>query len=529
MARNDPLKGFGTRIPTPQSEKARPEQVKNNAGGYVFQISPEQDLLRFLILGTTTGSYYASQRKLTKDAVDRLLPALDNDPTLVDRIWEVSLNGRAPRQDQTLFALAAAAASSNDVTRAKALSYVSDICRTGTMLFQFNSYVEQFRGRGQGLNRAVRKWYLDKPVDSLAYQAIKYRQREGWSHRDLLRLAKPRPESQDRQSLFRWMVGKEVEFSESLPAMVRGFEAAQKASSAREWVQVLHEYPRLPWEALPTQALTEASVWEALLPTLPLTATMRNLGRLTRLGVVSPMGQGTKEVVAKLRGDVTKARLHPVNILVAWFTYRQGHGVKGGDTWMPVPQVTDALQEAFYAAFGNVVPAEKRTLIALDVSGSMGYQSIPNMPITAREAAAALSMVTVRTEPEYFVGGFSRGFVGLPISAGSSLDSVLATTRDLPFDTTDCAKPMLFAMKNNLEVDTFMVVTDNETWSGAIHPFQALEQYRQKTGIPARLVVVGMTATEFSIANPKDTGMIDVVGFDTATPNIISGFSRGDF
>ena len=72
-----------------------------------------------------------------------------------------------------------------------------------------------------------------------------------------------------------------------------------------------------------------------------------------------------------------------------------------------------------------------------------------------------------------------------------------------------------------------MIYTDNETWAGEIHPHQALIEYRRKMGIPARLIVVAMTATGFSIADPEDAGMLDVVGFDTAVPNLISEFSRG--
>ena len=46
-------------------------------------------------------------------------------------------------------------------------------------------------------------------------------------------------------------------------------------------------------------------------------------------------------------------------------------------------------------------------------------------------------------------------------------------------------------------------------------------------GIPARLIVVGMTATNFTIADPEDPGTLDVVGFDTATPRLISDFAAG--
>jgi 60 kDa SS-A/Ro ribonucleoprotein len=36
-----------------------------------------------------------------------------------------------------------------------------------------------------------------------------------------------------------------------------------------------------------------------------------------------------------------------------------------------------------------------------------------------------------------------------------------------------------------------------------------------------------MTATEFTIADPKDGGMLDVVGFDTALPDAMAAFVRG--
>ncbi|MFT4217086.1 MAG: hypothetical protein QM619_07870 [Micropruina sp.] len=60
-----------------------------------------------------------------------------------------------------------------------------------------------------------------------------------------------------------------------------------------------------------------------------------------------------------------------------------------------------------------------------------------------------------------------------------------------------------------------------------MHPHQALWAYREKTGIAAKLVVVGMTATGFSIADPDDAGMLDIAGFDAAVPNLITEFARG--
>ena len=53
-----------------------------------------------------------------------------------------------------------------------------------------------------------------------------------------------------------------------------------------------------------------------------------------------------------------------------------------------------------------------------------------------------------------------------------------------------------------------------------------MREYRQKMGIPARFVV-GMTSSGFSIADPKDAGMLDVAGFDSNAPSIISSFVAG--
>jgi len=83
---------------------------------------------------------------------------------------------------------------------------------------------------------------------------------------------------------------------------------------------------------------------------------------------------------------------------------------------------------------------------------------------------------------------------------------------------------MVWALQNKIKAEVFVVYTDSETWAGNIHPVQALRQYRDKMGIPAKLIVVGMVSNGFSIADPNDGGMLDVVGFDTSVPSVMRGF-----
>jgi 60 kDa SS-A/Ro ribonucleoprotein len=178
-------------------------------------------------------------------------------------------------------------------------------------------------------------------------------------------------------------------------------------------------------------------------------------------------------------------------------------------------------------------------MLALDVSGSMG-SAMGGTSLTCREASAAMAMVTARVEKNWACVGFTsggRGYGGmhggdpsalteLKISPRQRLDDIVKSISGLSFGGTDCSLPMLHAIEHKLAVDVFQIYTDNETWAGHIHPFQALKQYRQKSGRNAKLVVVGMTATEFSIADPSDAGMLDVVGFDTSAPNVMADFAR---
>jgi len=92
---------------------------------------------------------------------------------------------------------------------------------------------------------------------------------------------------------------------------------------------------------------------------------------------------------------------------------------------------------------------------------------------------------------------------------------------------TDCAAPMLWAMENDVEVDCFVVYTDNETTSGEVSATTALKQYREKTGIAARLAVVALTAGGETVADPEDEGMVDFVGFDAAAPAALEAFVAG--
>jgi 60 kDa SS-A/Ro ribonucleoprotein len=163
--------------------------------------------------------------------------------------------------------------------------------------------------------------------------------------------------------------------------------------------------------------------------------------------------------------------------------------------------------------------------------------------LTPKLASAAMAAITLATEPSVSTVAFTctgrdswaspvknaqtSGITPLALSSRQRLDDIVKTVSGLPFFGTDCALPMLYAMDKGLAVDHFVIYTDFETWAGNVHPAQALRQYRERSGIAAKLTVVGMVSNGFSIADPKDGGMLDVVGFDTAAPQLMADFAAG--
>lgn len=536
MAKQHLLK-HGTRE-TPQSEAMRADQVKNEAGGFTWVVDKWGRLRRFLILGSEGGAYYVNERNLTKQNVDSLRECIAEDGVrTVNEIVEISEAGRAPKNDQALYALASCISLGDKATKRAAAEALPRVARIGTHLYAFVAYAETMRGWGRTMRWAVSNWYAKNP-QQLAYQAIKYRSRDGWSHRDLLRLA--HPSNAENAAIFSWIVRNEkttpaetspVEATPAdIPALIGAFERAQAAETVEETAALVREF-RLPREALQTEHLKSTEVWKAMLETgMPITALVRNLATMTRNSTLDD-GEALKLVLDSLGNDeaIRKSRIHPLAVLVAQRIYASGHSFRGrGDGWSPKPKVTDALNEAFYTAFGNVEPTGKKILLAVDVSGSMMGGSVCDSPLTPREAGVAMALVTLNAEHDVEVVGYDTQVWTSGISAKQRLDDAL-NAFPRTGSGTDCSLPYEYALAKNKEFEAFVQYTDHQSWYGQRrHPAQALDAFRRQSGIAARGVTVAMVAYAATINAPDDPLCFDFVGMDTSTPGLISEFISGN-
>jgi 60 kDa SS-A/Ro ribonucleoprotein len=527
---------------TPQSEKAKAGQVKNDAGGFVFQVSDQSRLERFLILGVDGGTYYVNEAIHAKTNVQFLNEMIERDEaSVLNTIVDVSVNGRAYKQSPALFALASVIANGKDKQAVKAV--FNRVVRTATHLYEVLNYLKSLKiGWGRAKREIVASWF-DKDADKLAYQAVKYRSRKfgdnSWTLKDVMRLSHPQNVN---TSVADFVLGKSHDAIDDL-RVIEGFKKMQSATSVKDVLDVLDNYEMLPWETIPTQFLKDVKIWKTLFSNGQLRgqALVRNITRLARYGAFQDMMFAAQYAAALTdQKMIEQTRLHPINFLNAAVVYREGQVDRkdyyGGrkKNWETESVIADALDEGFHKAFKSVVPANKRTMLAIDVSGSMGALA-NGLDLSCAQVSAAMAMTIARTEPAHIIRGFTSdsygyrnsGLTDLGISARTDLATAMRNVQRHNWGGTDCSLPMTWALANKVEVDTFVVITDNDTWAGNVHPFQALKQYRKVTGIDARMAVLGVQATDFTIADPSDAGMMDFVGFDSNAPRVLADFSAG--
>ncbi|KAL8618132.1 hypothetical protein ACOMHN_034359 [Nucella lapillus] len=524
-------------------EAAQPRQAK-------FVITNEQRLLRSLIFGGVT-QVKSHEAEFSRSDIASLIANMIKDgegEAVVRVLKDVSVNGRSSRQDCLLFVLAKCCRSKNMETKKAAYAAVQDICRIPTHVFQFISFIEsdgKTSGWGRGLRKALQVWYNSNASNPmhLAMHITKYASRNGWSHRDVFRLLHIKPVNDAIGFIVRYAVKGMTEAEEEylqdgyldrkqlekVHKYLRAVEEVKKCEQTERAVELIKEHS-LVREHLRTELLNSCEIWATLLPCMPLHALLRNINKMTAIGVFSDP-EMVQTVISKISNSqaMKRARMHPLKILLAHKVYKEGRSEKSKLTWTANDEIVDALDKAFYRSFEDVEPTHKRILIALDISSSMD-QGLMGRVISCREAATVLSMVTFRTETNCDIVGFHDQLLPLEQFKDPSkkLFELVSATANLGFGSTDCSKPMTWARKHKKEFDAFIIYTDNETNVHRIPPYAALEKYREKMHLPnAKLIVVGMMANEITIAQPDDPYMLDVVGFDPDTPEMIREFLAG--
>jgi 60 kDa SS-A/Ro ribonucleoprotein len=511
-----------TTNPQTQPVHGRMDMVKNNAGGYIFEITPQERLERFILIGSEGGTYYVDEQKLTvENAVAIIKLIKENGTQVVSTVVDFATNNRAPKADPGLFVLALTMTYGNEATKKAAYDSVTKVCRTSTQLFTLVANLKNMRGWSRGLRNAIGKFYTSKTEQQLAYQIVKYRNRAGYTHRDILRLAHPTTTNPGINNILKFAVDK-VSASESGNPLIRAFGEAQASSSDDELVSLIREH-KLTWEMVPTESLNIPKVLDALLESMPLHALLRNLNRFSSAGMTKGNSDTVRKIVAKLSDKeyVSRSGVHPITVVNATLTYSSGRGFRGGKTWDANQNIVDALNGTFYTALESLASTGKDVLIGVDISDSMGH-AVNNSALNASQLANVLALTMLKSEPNSELVWFDTKIRTPEFGRRSSLDEVLSRA---PYGGgTDCAQPIIYALENARKYDAIIILTDNETWAGEKHASKALEQYRKSVNSDVKVIEVALVSNPYSNHPSEDKNLLRIVGFDSSVTDVINSY-----
>jgi len=532
------------------------EMVRNPEGGYVFVKDVWTRLSDFLVLGTEGGTYYADERTHTYQNIEAVrLALLEDGPRAVQTAVEYSTGRppRAPRNHPALYVVAYALAAGDLETKRAAAKAVPKVARTTDHLAHLFGYWKQLSskpgGRGGagrapvGANsRATRRawisWFTDRTPEQVAYTLLKGRSRKTGSGEDfspghLLSLVRPVPSNEAEQALYALATGRKTPMEVSGHfAAAKAFYEAQRADTPAKAVKVINAY-HVPWEFLPDEVLKDARVWRALIPHLGMTALIRNLARMTSLGVFEPFDESVGRVVYRLTdaGELHRGRIHPFDLLLARLVYSSGFAQPNlkapARTWVPDGQIVDALDLAYTLAVQVADKSPGRLVVAVDSSGSMGQMvrhGGSHLGSCYHLGTAVAATLMRSFDGDCYPVEFDSVCRPSKLRAGMSLGEIYSLRHD--GGATDCSAPIEWALRNNVVCDAFVLITDNVSWSGNRHTSKVLEDYRRSINPQARVIVSAMVANGHSVADPTDPGVVNVGGFDSSLPTLIAGYMR---
>ena len=219
----------------PQWFRLDPDQIQNNAGGFVWQISDKEQVIRYLVIGSEGGNYYQTPQQVSSQCAScvlRMTRTPDNFKWLIETIRDISISGRAAKQESTLLALATAIVfARTPADKTEALNAVKDCVRILTHMYMLIGYIKIFSkaghpvltkqasatkdpasnahsasvsnvvpvaggrnppvvgsGIGRGIRRVFGEYFYSRTGVEVANLMTKYQNREGWNIKDVLTL-----------------------------------------------------------------------------------------------------------------------------------------------------------------------------------------------------------------------------------------------------------------------------------------------------------------------------------------------------
>ncbi len=514
MANKNLFKSAGVTKSVPKADTV------NNAGGKAYKFEKKHALAQIACTNCFNGTFYASaddNLKLAKEAAMELV----GDPEFIAKVAVYSRD-KGYMKDMPAFLTVVLADLDKALFRkvfrrvidnGKMLRNVIQMGRSGAVTGKvFNMSAGTWR-------HAIQEWFNSKSPWSLFKASIG----NDPSMRDMLRMARPRPNTPEKEALFGYFLGKDVSL-DRLPEVVRNYEQWKKTKEG--------PVPDVDFRMLDSLGLGQKE-WTSIAANAPWQMTRMNLNTFARHGVFKDKGVA-REVAERLKNRelIEKARQFPYQLFVAW---------RETNTNADIPfEVKDALQDAMEIAIDNVPALPGHGFVCVDTSGSMsspitgsGYGR-HTTSVSCVEVAGLIASSVVRKNRSAEIYTFNSGATLVNLNPR---DTVITNTQKLAKagGGTNISAPLRDLNARNVKGDWVFYVSDMESWidSGCGYSYYgtglADEWAKFKARNPkARLVCCDLTPRNNSqIKQHKD--VLQVGGFSDQVFNVVSSFiEHGD-
>jgi 60 kDa SS-A/Ro ribonucleoprotein len=420
-------------------------------------------------------------------------------------------------------------------------------------------------GWGRAHRKAVCDWYrsygeTEEKLKLLALHITKYSKRHGWKHKNVIRLSHLKVGEEnpvlkylvivavkgkkfaDSTEFLRNLQQQDAYSSSCLKKIVdhlTAIETAKKTTDDSE-IRMLILKHRLVREHVPSRFLNNRNVWLALARHMPMTALIRNLGKMSNLKFFNQEASSEEMsfeehlVLEKLKDRelILKEKIHPFTYMMAIQQYKKGKNGSEKLQWPVFQQICSTLEEGLYASISNVKPTGKRFLLAIDIGRSSAERVTGARSLRPIDVAAFMLTLTVRTENCNAIVFSDKIASELPCLSEDSMETISGKIMGLiadskPGSTSDCNLPFKYAMEKNQIYDVIVIYTDSNASLGHLHPSQALQCYRDAFKKPdMKLVVCNLTCSDVSIGDKKDYFTMTICGFDSHVPQAITNFVK---
>ncbi len=510
-----------------------PETHPNREGASSYHRSLEEQVVQVLTTGTLGTTFYASGEQLGTEALSILTAMRKKDSSFLARalVW-----AREQGYMKTLPTLGLAVHSAGRGSVKESFEAIFDrVIRIPDDLRTFVSLctgdiVEGRKGLGGMTHTAARAWISNKLTE---YWILKYgsSNSEHPTLRDILRMVRPLPTSPAQSELFRYIVKGELGDDETLNPKLRAYEQLKKSTDEQEIIECIRK-GRLPFEVVvpAVQEMTPA-IWTELLYQAPYQNLLRNLATFTRHGVFNDE-KNISYAVEKLtnKAAIEQAKILPFRFFNAWKKYSESTDADS--------RIADALRQALELSFVNMPELGSGTVaLGIDVSGSMSNQvagqkgSIRYCDIAGIFTGALLKRIKDRA--------ISLPFEGRVVSADgiSGRDDIMVTAEKI-FEmshggSTAVGAPIEYLLKNNIAVDTFIGVTDDQDWAygegfecgGSF--IELWRQYKKNVNPNAKAFLVTIAPYRDAVAPKSEKDVYLIYGWNANALKFIASTLNG--